>query len=202
MSGTVINGYVAAARELIAKYAAISPDKVFSPVAHLLPVGSGRTVDIGAGTGAGAAWFASRGQYVLAVEPVEEFRQAGMARHKSANVEWLDDALPDLPRTRERGEKFDLVMLSAVWHHLDSDQRQRAMPALAALIAPGGSLVISVRTGPGARARPVYNSSPEDLIDLANAAGLRLRFRKLADPVQPANQAAGVTFCWLVFYQD
>lgn len=95
-------------------------------------------IDIGAGTGAAAAWFAQQAQQVLAVEPVTAFRKAGAQLHQSENIEWLDDCLPDLAATTKRREVFDLVVLSAVWHHLDATQRQRAMPNVRRLMAVGG----------------------------------------------------------------
>jgi len=51
-----------------------------------------------------------------------------MLLHPSPMIEWLDDSLPDLAVMRARGEEFDVVMLTAVWMHLDKLQRRRAMP--------------------------------------------------------------------------
>jgi hypothetical protein len=49
-----------------------------------------------------------------------------MALHPSPRIEWLKDSLPDLDGLRQRGETFDLAMLTAVWMHLDGEQRRRA----------------------------------------------------------------------------
>ncbi len=159
-------------------------------------------IDIGAGTGAAAAWFARHGQHVLAVEPVVAFRKAGKRLHKSPNIEWLDDCAPELATTLERCEVFDLVLLSAVWHHLDSDQRQRAMPNLRALMVAGGVLVISLRHGPGAQSRACFDAPPEELAELAKAEGLQLELCQSVDSVQDANRAAGVTWTWMVFRSE
>jgi hypothetical protein len=35
--------------------------------------------------------------------------------------------LPDLDRVHALGERYDLIMLTAVWMHLDEAQRDRAM---------------------------------------------------------------------------
>jgi hypothetical protein len=43
-------------------------------------------------------------------------------------IEWVDDSLPDLATVRARGEEFEVVMLTAVWMHLDALQRRQAMP--------------------------------------------------------------------------
>ena len=96
-------------------------------------------LDIGAGTGRDAASFAAMGHRVVAVEPTDALRLPGMALHRSKRIEWLDDSLPDLARLRSRGDDFDLVMLTAVWMHLDAKQRRQAMPNLAARCAAAAS---------------------------------------------------------------
>jgi len=198
----VIKGYEAAAHKLIPKFEAVSPSALFAPVADLLPQGPCKVIDIGAGTGTAAAWFAQLGQHVLAVEPVAAFRKAGKRLHKSSNIEWLDDCAPELATTLERREVFDLVLLSAVWHHLDSDQRQRVIPNLRGLMVAGGVLVISLRHGPGVPSRVCYDAPPEELAGLAKAEGLQLEFCQSVDSVQDANRAAGVKWTWMVFRSE
>ncbi|MCK4860421.1 MAG: class I SAM-dependent methyltransferase [Rhodobacteraceae bacterium] len=202
MEKNIIEGYTTAALELIPRFEAVSPEILFAPIAHLFPSAPAQIADIGAGTGAAAAWFANHGQQVLAVEPVADFRKAGRRLHKSKRIEWLDDALPDLPQTLARSDTFDIVLLSAVWHHLDSRQRRAAMPKLQSLIAPKGLLVISLRNGPGSPSRPCYESHPEELVSLARAENLKLTFKQEAESVQKANRSAGVTWTWLAFSKE
>ncbi len=202
MDRAVISGYEVDAHRLIPKFEAVSPSALFAPVADLLPQGPCKVIDIGAGTGAAAAWFAQSDQHVLAVEPVAAFRKAGKQLHGSPNIEWLDDCAPELATTLERREVFDLVLLSAVWHHLNTDQRRRAMPNLRALMAAGGVLAISLRDGPGAPSRACYDAPPEELAELAHAEGLLLEFCQSADSVQNDNLAAGVTWTWMVFRSE
>lgn len=202
MKFTAIEGYAHAAAELIPRFEAISPAELYAPVVHLLPKGPSGIIDLGAGSGRDAAWFAARGQHVLAVEPVAELREAGIAIHQSPKIEWLDDILPALPATLKRGETFDLTLLSAVWQHLDTDQRQLAMPVLRALTRPDGLLVMSLRNGPGSPLRPSFEAPPEEAIDLAIAEGFKLVFTQTADSVQASNRAAKVTWNWLAFTPD
>src|SRR5438046_5027695 len=77
-----------------------------------------------------------------------ELRGGAMLLHSSAMIEWLDDSLPDLAAVRARGEKFDVVMLTAVWMHLDGLQRRQAMPNVVALVRNGGAVILSLRHGP------------------------------------------------------
>ena len=192
-------GYAEAAAELISRYEAVSSARLYSEMVHLWPEPASSVSDIGAGTGRDAAWHAARGCRVLAVEPAAAFREAGATLHPSPRIEWLDDSLPALVRVLERRQTFDFAQLSAVWQHLDDQQRQLAMPNLRAVTAPGGRLLLSVRHGPGAPGRPCFLASAEDAIELAHANGFRLVFRRSAASVQTINREAGVSWTWLAF---
>jgi protein-L-isoaspartate O-methyltransferase len=89
-------GYAEQAAKLIARYESVSPEEVHEEVLHLIPTGSCRVLDVGAGSGRDAAWLAAKGHAVVAVEPTAEMREAGIRLHPSARVEWVDDSLPDL----------------------------------------------------------------------------------------------------------
>lgn len=195
----VLAGYSAAAPDLIARYDAIPIREMFAPVEDLLPSAPSRIADIGAGTGRDAAWLASRGHAVTAVEPVAALREAGMALHPEPAIRWLDDRLPELAALAGDEAAFDLILLIGVWQHLDDGQRRIAMPRLASLLAPGGRLILSYRHGPASAGRPVHAGRVEDTIDGAAQTGLALLRRRAAESVQAANRAAGVHWTWLVF---
>jgi len=193
----VLADYAASATpELIAGYDALPPEQIYATVRDFLPRSPVRIADIGAGTGRDAAWFARQGHRVLAVEPVSAFREAGAELHGD-RVEWLDDQLPQLARLQPRGP-FDLVLLCAVWHHLDTAGRARAMPALAHVVAPGGRLILSLRHDPDADGRLSFPAPPEEAIGLAHAAGLNLTHQAEAEAVHAESRAKGVRWTWLV----
>jgi SAM-dependent methyltransferase len=197
--GEILRGYVADAEELIPRFEALATEDVLSAIFDLLPPHPGKTLDIGAGTGRDAAWLARRSQHVIAVEPADALRSAGEALHYRPNLDWLDDRLPDLVRTKARGETFNLVICIAVWQHLPPEQHERGMLALASLTAPGGRLIMSLRYGPGAPNRRCFAADPEFLISTAEQAGLTSVTRRSAQSIQPGNRAAGVTWDWLCF---
>lgn len=96
----VLKGYAEAATpELISRFDNLDCREVYAPVLDLLPIRPVRIADIGAGTGRDAAWFASQGHEVLAVEPVSELREPGMRLHPSERIRWLNDSLPALDKT-------------------------------------------------------------------------------------------------------
>jgi SAM-dependent methyltransferase len=169
VSGT--EGYATEADALVTQYESISFAQVHGNVLHLIPDGPCRVLDIGAGTGRDAAGFAAMGHSVVAVEPTSELRLRAMGLHPSHSIEWVDDSLPDLARLMTRGETFDVVMLTAVWMHLDEPQRRRAMPNVASLVRPGGVMMLSLRYGPVPEGRRMFNVSSDETVLLAEANG-------------------------------
>ena len=128
-------GYAEQAEELVARYEGIDFPAKHQAVLPLLPAAPASVIDIGAGTGRDAAWLAERGYRVVAVEPTEALRSRAIALHPSPAIEWIDDSLPALRRVVAQRRRFDLVMLTAVWMHLDAEERRVAMANVAALVA-------------------------------------------------------------------
>jgi hypothetical protein len=122
-----------------------------------------------------------------------------MALHPSPRIEWLDDSLPDLALLRARDERFDLVMLSAVWMHLDAQQRRDAMPNLAALVRAGGVMIMKIRHGPVPAGRRMFEVLPEETIELAQTQGLHPVLNVRTESSQEANRRAGVSWTNLAF---
>ena len=197
VSGT--EGYAREAGELIGRYERISAAEAHQSVLHLIPNAPSRIVDIGAGTGRDAAWFATNGHRVVAVEPTDELRMAAQRLHPSPGIEWLNDGLPDLSLLLSRGEKFDLVMLTAVFMHLDEGQRRRAMPNLAALMQEDGVMIMSLRHGPVPAGRRMFAVSAGETIELAQAHALRPVLNFPSDSSEEINRLAGVTWTRLAF---
>lgn len=197
VSGT--EGYAEQVAELFELYERISAPESHRAVRHLIPTAPSLILDIGSGTGRDAAWFASMGHHVVAVEPTDAMRLPAMALHPSPAIEWLDDSLPDLALLLARGEKFDVVMLSAVWMHLDQGQRRQAMPHLAALVRPGGAVIMTIRHGPVPAGRRMFEVSPEETIELAQTQGLDPVLNVRTQSSQESNRLAGVTWTSLAF---
>jgi SAM-dependent methyltransferase len=197
VSGT--EHYADEAPELLKRYESISFADAQAPVLQLIPPAPGRALDIGAGTGRDAAGLVALGYSVLAVEPTEELRRGAMLLHPSPMIEWLDDSLPDLITVRAREEKFDLVMLTAVWMHLDEVQRQRAMPNVSALVRDGGIVIMSLRHGLIPPGRRMFEVSAEETIALARRSHL---FCTLNREAEASLRQPGVSWTRLGFQKD
>jgi SAM-dependent methyltransferase len=192
-------GYAAEAPVLLKRYEARSSDEGHAEWLHLFPARPCKALDIGAGTGRDAAWLAQQGCKVLAVEPTAELREGAQALHPEPSIRWLDDALPQLNQIGSLNETFDLVLLIAVWMHLDRDQRAEAMPHIAALMHPGARVFMMLRHGPVPIGRRMFDVGAEETIELAHAQGLVCLYNEHAASLQSENRSRDITWTKLVF---
>jgi SAM-dependent methyltransferase len=170
VSGT--EGYGETAAERVKQYESIPFAHVHRHWMPLFPTTPSHVIDIGAGTGRDAAGFAELGHTVTAVEPTPELRTEAQRLHPHPAITWLDDSLPELDRVHALGGRYDLVMLTAVWMHLDLGQRERAMARIAPLIRSRGVMALSLRHGPVPAGRRMFDVSADETIALAARHGL------------------------------
>ncbi|MFJ2899695.1 class I SAM-dependent methyltransferase [Streptomyces sp. NPDC087218] len=165
-------GYGEAAEALAEQYESVTFNEVHREVLHLFPSRPGSVLDIGAGSGRDAAALAIRGHRVVAAEPTAELRTLGRRLHADQEIEWVDDALPELAGLTAQARRFDLILLTAVWMHLDERQRTSSMARLVGLLGSGGRVVLSLRHGPVPAGRRMFPVSAEETISLARGHGL------------------------------
>ncbi|MCA1248369.1 methyltransferase domain-containing protein [Massilia sp. MS-15] len=162
------------AEQLVSQYESLSFEHVHPALLDLLPPPGATILDVGAGSGRDAAWFAAKGYDVVAAEPSEAMRTLARQRHPSPRIHWVADSLPDLAQVRRLGLTFDLILLSAVWMHVPPAARQRALRKLATLLSPNGRIAISLRIGPPDTDRAMYEVTLPELTAMAQQFGLRL----------------------------
>ena len=193
------SGYAEQADDLFVRYEALSAPETHAHWRHLFPAAPVRTLDIGAGTGRDAAWLASLGHSILAVEPVAAMRLRAAKLHPEPQITWLEDSLPELVNTRARGEVFGMVMMNAVWMHLTADERAIGMDRVASLLAPGGRLFMSLRHGPIPEGRRMFDVTGEETIALAAPSDLHPVSHVRRNSIMSENKARGVEWTALVF---
>jgi hypothetical protein len=88
-------------------------------------------------------------------------------------------------------------MLTAVWMHLDEQQRRLAMVCVAALVRPGGVMAVSLRHGPVPAGRRMFDVTPTETIALAQTEGMTC-VQRLRDG-DSALKRLGVSWDRLVF---
>ncbi len=195
LSGT--EGYASEAEALTQRYERMTLEQVYGDALTLFPKPPASVLDIGAGTGRDAAALVARGhKVVVAVEPTKELREHGQKLHAAHKIKWLDDGLPDLDKVLDLDRRYDLVLLTAVWMHLDNDQRAAAMPTVASLTSPGGRIVLSLRHGPVPEGRRMFPVTPAETVALAEGQGLTTLHNKPRPDMQGRE---GISWTWLVF---
>ena len=160
---------------LAAQYEALDAGSFNAYLGLLFPDRTDRlALDVGAGSGRDAAWLASLGFDVTAVEPSAAMRREGQRYHAGAAVRWLDDRLPDLAATHRLGLSFELILLSGVWQQVLPSERARAFRKLVTLLKPAGIIVLSLRNAPAADDPSMHPVSLGEIEALALDQGIAI----------------------------
>jgi SAM-dependent methyltransferase len=163
--------YDAHAADLAGRYETIDPAILHGWLSVLFSDAPGTVLDIGAGSGRDAAWFARQGYDVIAVEPSRNMRSEAQRLHPHPRIRWMNDQLPELSILGPLAITFDVVMLTAVWQHVPPSQRDRAFRKLTRLLRSGGMLAISLRSGPSPAGSEMHPVSLEEIYRLARNHG-------------------------------
>jgi 2-polyprenyl-3-methyl-5-hydroxy-6-metoxy-1,4-benzoquinol methylase len=125
-------------------------------------------LDLGCGSGRDAFWLArDKGFDVVAIDGSEEMIR--LARQEKANpaILYMVDVLPGIERVKATGKKFDVVLMSAVWMHLNKDERQILADNLADITNKNALIYISLRDGPSPADRPMFPVSVKEVREIA-----------------------------------
>lgn len=171
---STVQSYHQNADAFVDRYEAVETGEVHGSWLPLLPRTKLLVLDVGAGSGRDAAWFAERGNEVVAVEPADEMRQQAQQQHPHPAIHWVDDRLPGLDRVHELDYRFDVILLSAVWMHVPESERDRAFRKLTELLKPGGFMVFTLRSKPADDGRTMYPVSAQRLRHRANQRALEV----------------------------
>lgn len=189
------------AERLAAQYESGSFEEIHRSWLGYLPQKGARVVDIGAGSGRDAYALRVRGFVVAAVEPSSDMIMQAKLRHGDSDIEWIQDHLPCLKSLVTGGRTFDLLLLSAVWMHLDANERALGMGTLTGLMNPGAITVITLRH-PADSSRHMFDVDPNETIQAARGHGLHVFLNESArDPV-PKWGRHQVSWSILGFRQD
>jgi SAM-dependent methyltransferase len=141
-------------------------------------------LDVGCGAGEPvAAYVAGAGRRVVGADFAAPMLE--LARRRMPGQRWI---LADM-RTIDLGERFGGVVAWDSFFHLTPDEQRGTLPRLAAHVADGGGLLLTV--GPRAgevlgsvEGRPVYHSSlsPDEYGTVLAACGLRVEAFVPEDP--------------------
>ena len=108
-------------------------------------VGGGReALVVGCGYGADAEYLAQLGFRTRAFDFAPTAIAAARRKHPASEVDYLVADVLDLPRDWHR--RFDLVVESLTVQSMPPDQHSAAAQSIAALVAPGGTLLVLATT--------------------------------------------------------
>lgn len=122
-----------------------------------------RVLDVGCGTGRDAHYLASTGRIVVAIDPSNEMIKFASENNSHENIQYLQSELPSLESV---SGKFDFILMSAVWMHLDEDTQKESMAALSKLLKKNGKMMILIRNGgfsDGRISHPFMNDEFDDI---------------------------------------
>ena len=155
------------------EYDALDTAALYKSLLPVMAQAPARILDIGAGSGRDAAWFAARGYDVVAIEPSPELRKFIEEKAATSNgkIDVRDGLLPHLS-SLTADDKFDLIMLGGVWQHVLPGSRKEAFNRMASHLKPGGIVFITLREGPVPQGRKMYRVSSKAAHRLAKENGL------------------------------
>tara|TARA_R100000935_G_scaffold31251_1_gene51802 strand:+ start:35037 stop:36083 length:1047 start_codon:yes stop_codon:yes gene_type:complete len=133
-----------------------------------------KILDVGAGTGRDAAWFANLDHLVVAIDPSPSMLSLAEKLHSHSNITWIKDQLPELESQRSNEATFDVILLNAVWMHIAPQERAESLARIKKLLKPGGFAFVSLRLGPARADRGMYEISGPSFVLDAKATGFKV----------------------------
>lgn len=133
-------------RELTEMYNSLTFNQVHESIVQYLP-NSGVILDVGCGSGRDSNALANMGFEVIATDPSINMLNTAKETFKNQNITWINDKLPSLDNIKSLNKKFDFILLSAVWMHIELHDRKEAFNSLRSLLNENGKMVITLRHG-------------------------------------------------------
>ena len=173
-NNSTIQYYSTNADRFYKKYKQLPFEEINSLWIQLIPSGKLRVLDVGAGSGRDAAWFAKKGHEVIAVEPADGLRGLAEKKHSNYSIQWMKDGLPGLQKIRRLRLKFELILLNAVWMHITPKHKEESFDTLINLLSEGGKLMITLRHGTSPDKRIMHPVCKKELIHFSETKKIEL----------------------------
>lgn len=143
-----------------------------------------RILDIGCGSGNDAIEMANIGHSIVGVEP-SDLRMIAIRDQSHPDIDYRDGKLPCLSTVISDEEKFDVILLSAVFQYIKPFERVDALKEIALKLKEGGKLFINYPSPPSRQYQ--YECGPADLEKAIQEANEDLpQQQKLKSKLQPS----------------
>lgn len=149
--------------QCIGQYESLTFDMVHGDTVKREIKDGSRILDIGCGTGRDAFYLASNGHKVVAIDPSEEMIKYSEQNNSHENIEYIKSALPNLDNVNG---KFDFVLISAVWMHLDKETQKKSLKEIKKKMNNGAKMVILVRHGGFSDGRTSYEMLNDNELEI------------------------------------
>jgi len=160
---SVIKAYDVMADQLIGRYESLTFEQVHQDLLPWLPIKPAKILDVGSGSGRDSKKLAELGYDVVSVEPAENMIGWAKRHNNHKRISWIQDSLPKLRKVKERHQRFDLILLSAVMMHIPPVEREESFETLCELLKGKGLLYFSTSNRVVGDLRKFYEVSAEEL---------------------------------------
>ncbi len=107
-------------------------------LAEIAEKASESVLEFGSGTGNLTLALVQRGKTVVAIEPSEDMREVAQEKAALKHVTFIDGDMETFPVL---SESFDSIVSSYVFHHLNEEEKQRAIAKYATMLPVGGKVI-------------------------------------------------------------
>ena len=134
------------AKEFIKRYEKADMSALQRLMIEYLEPGS-KVLDIGFGSGRDLAFLKDHGMEIWGIDPAENFVKNAKKRFADIADRFAVSGLPNLSLPEHFPEKFDAILLIAVWMHIPKEKQIESARKICALLKKGGKIVLSYSIG-------------------------------------------------------
>jgi 2-polyprenyl-3-methyl-5-hydroxy-6-metoxy-1,4-benzoquinol methylase len=163
------------------RYRSLSTPEVIGEAISAVPAAPSLVLDIGSGSGRDSEWLASMGHTVISVEPAKALRDLAIIKGQDRRIIHFDATLPGLDGLDQFVGGFDFILCSAVWMHLDEDERPVGASRLFEMLKLGASAIVTFKVAPEDKERLMYEIDPEVAANDFRDMGFDLRMDENVD---------------------
>lgn len=142
------------------RYRGLTTPEVLGDAVKAVPAKPSLVLDIGSGSGRDSEWLAAHGHIVVSVEPAKALRDLAIQRGQDRRIIHFDATLPGLDGLDAFVGGFDFVLCSAVWMHLDADERPVGALRLFELMKAGATAIVTFKVASEDKERLMYEIDP------------------------------------------